>query len=82
MTEPLDIAKILALVVNKVGPVEVSRELLDNMPPVRLVLDDRRETMSLRLSVLSNELLTGEVDKLSEVGLEYYLKKPTAKKSD
>lgn len=80
MTEPLDIAKILALIVAKTGPVEVSRELLDSMMPLRLVLDDRTSTQTIRLSILSNELLTGTVDEnqVRVVDFEYFeTKKPS-----
>ena len=61
MTDNVDIAKLLACSVYQLGgSLEISRELLDTMKPVRLVLDTDNPS-SIKISVLSNEILLGDI---------------------
>jgi hypothetical protein len=69
LTQEQDLARFLALAIQNLGGhIKVSKELLDNMPPVRLVWDATSEPDTVTLAVISNEviMLTVEVDKEKE----------------
>lgn len=58
MTNYDELARFLAFAVQSLGGhLEVSRELLDNMKPVRLVWDATSEPTAITLAVISNEVI-------------------------
>jgi hypothetical protein len=60
LTQEEHLAKLLACTVYALGgSITISRELLDKMLPVRLLLDTETDEQTLTVSVLSNEILLG-----------------------
>lgn len=71
MTNYDELARFLALAVQGLGGhLKVSRELLDNMLPVRLVWDATSEPDSITLAVISNEVITLTVEPSTVVKAE------------
>lgn len=73
MTNYDELARFLAFAVQSLGGhLKVSKELLDNMLPVRLVWDATSEPDSITLAVISNEVIelvvTKSSDKVTEDG--------------
>ncbi len=63
-----DLARFLALAVHNLGgSLKVSKELLDNMLPTRLVWDTTSEPDYITVAVISNEVIMLEVEKSTEV---------------
>jgi len=63
LTQPTDPVTLLALAVYQLGgSLEISKELLDSMGSVRLVLDQETNPDYIRLAVLSNEVLVGQLE--------------------
>lgn len=68
MTQYEELARFLAFAVQSCGGhIKVSRELLDNMKPVRLVWDATSEPTAITLAVISNEVIELTVEPRSEV---------------
>jgi len=68
LTQEQDLARFLALAIQNLGGhLKVSKELLDNMAPVRLVWDATSEPDSITLAVISNEVIMLTVEKSTEV---------------
>lgn len=68
MTQYEELARFLALAVQNLGGhLRVSKELLDNMKPVRLVWDATSEPEVITLAVISNEVIELTVEPRSEV---------------
>lgn len=71
MTNYDELARFLAFAVQSLGGhLKVSRELLDNMLPVRLVWDATSEPDSITLAVISNEIITLTVEPSTVVKAE------------
>ena len=68
MTQSEDLARFLAVAIqNCGGHITVSKRLLDEMLPVRLVWDATSEPDSITLAVISNEVITLTVEPKVEV---------------
>lgn len=68
MTQYEELARFLAFAVQSCGGhIKVSRELLDNMSPVRLVWDATSEPESITLASISNEVIELTVTPKSDV---------------
>lgn len=68
MTQYEELARFLALAVHSLGgSLKVSRELLDKMPPTRLIWDVTSEPDYVTLATISNEVIELVVEKSSEV---------------
>ena len=64
LTPEEQLVRLLACAIYKLGtPLEISRELVDKMPPTRLVLDTETDPLVIKLSISSQEILVGTVDK-------------------
>jgi hypothetical protein len=62
LTQEQQLAKLLAVALYKIGePLSISRELLDKMMPVQIILDDTEERW-ITLSIKSAEILIATVD--------------------
>jgi len=65
------LAKFLAVAVWQLGgSLQISKELIDSMMPVRLVLDETSEPDQVTLAVISNEVITIVIDKAGEVEVQ------------
>lgn len=68
LTQADELARFLALAVMQLGGhLSVSKQLLDNMRPVRLVWDATSEPDRITLAVISNEVIELVVEKPTEV---------------
>lgn len=68
MTLEEKLAKFLACAVWQLGgSLKISKELLDNMLPTRLVLDESSEPDTITLAVISNDVITIILDKDGDV---------------
>ena len=68
MTQYDELARFLALAVHNLGgSLKVSKELLDKMPPTRLVWDSTSEAEYITLATISNDVIMLEVQSSSEV---------------
>lgn len=45
------------------GPLLVTKELLEKMMPVQIILDDQTDPLLVSVSIKSGEILIGKVDK-------------------
>lgn len=64
MTTEEQLAKLLACAVWRLGgSLDISKELLDNMFPVRLILDETSDPHKITLAIISNEVITLVIDK-------------------
>lgn len=64
MTQEEDILRILALAIFQLGGhLEISKQLLDDMLPVRLVLDVTSQPDRITVAVISNEVIMLTVEK-------------------
>lgn len=63
MTQEQQLARLLTCAIYQLGgSLEVSRELLDTMLPVRLVLDVDTDPLVVKMSIMAQEILIGTVD--------------------
>jgi len=68
LTTEQELARFLALAVKNLGgSLVVSKELLDNMLPVRLVWDTTSDPDNVHVAVISNEVIMLTVEASSEV---------------
>ena len=68
MTTEQELARFLALAVRSLGgSLKVSKELLDNMLPVRLVWDTTSDPDNVIVATISNEVIMLTVEKSTEV---------------
>lgn len=68
MTTEQELARFLALAVRNLGgSLKVSKELLDNMLPVRLVWDTTSDPDNVIVAIISNEVIMLTVEKSTEV---------------
>lgn len=71
MTNYDELARFLAFAVQSLGGhMKVSKELLDNMLPVRLVWDATSDPDSITLAVISNEVITLVVEPSTDKVME------------
>jgi hypothetical protein len=64
LTLEQQLARMLACALYQLGgSLDVSKELLDNMKPVKILWDTDTDPKLLKLSITSQELLVGSVDK-------------------
>jgi hypothetical protein len=64
LTQEEDILRILALAIFQLGGhLEISKQLLDDMLPVRLVLDVTSQPDRITVAVISNEVIMLTVEK-------------------
>ena len=68
MTTEQELARFIALAVRSLGgSLKVSKELLDNMLPVRLVWDTTSDPDNVIVATISNEVIMLTVEKSTEV---------------
>jgi len=68
LTTEQELARFLALAVRSLGgSLKVSKELLDNMLPVRLVWDTTSDPDNVIVATISNEVIMLTVEKSTEV---------------
>lgn len=71
MTLEEQLARLLACALYQLGgSLDVSKRLLDEMKPVRLVWDTDSDPELLKLSILSQEVLIGSVEHGTEVAVK------------
>jgi hypothetical protein len=62
-----ELARLLACTLHSLGGSWViSQELLDNMKPVRLLLDNQSEPGVIYMKILDNEIVIGEVQETED----------------
>jgi len=65
------LARFLAVAVWQLGgSLQISKELIDSMVPVRLVLDETSETDQVTLAVINNDVITIVIDKAGAVEVQ------------
>jgi hypothetical protein len=67
LTNYEELARFLALAIHNLGgSMKISKELLDNMPPTRLVWDSTSEPDYITLATISNNVIELVVEKSSD----------------